>query len=154
LLVLAITVTPFAVAALDPPPGQAFIGTFHYGDDYYNYLSYAQQAEDGAFLFQNKVLLQEHPGALINLEWWLVGRLSRLLGGGRLLLSYRLFAAVAALGFLLVADRWLRRLGLGQAHRRPALLLLATGGGLGGVLFPFTSRDFKNCLDLYGGLFP
>jgi len=48
----------------------------NYGDDFYNYLSYAQQAENGAFLFQNRVLLEEHPPALVNLEWWLVGRLS------------------------------------------------------------------------------
>lgn len=154
LLVLALTLTPYAVAALRPPAGLAFIGTFHYGDDFYNYLSYAQQAEDGAFLFQNKVLLQQHPPALINLEWWLVGRLSRLLGGGWLLLSYRLFAVLAAFGFLFVADRWLRRLGLGEAHRLPSLVLLATGGGLGGLLFTFTSRDLKDCLDVYAGLFP
>lgn len=154
LLVLALTVTPYVVATLGPPPGMAFIGTFYYGDDFYNYLSYAQQAEDGTFLFQNKVLLEEHPPALLNLEWWLVGGLSALLGGGRLLLSYRLFAVIAALGFLLVADRWLRRLGLGEAHRLPSLVLLATGGGLGGLLFTFTSRGLKDCLDVYAGLFP
>ena len=154
LLVLALTVTPYVVATLHPPAGLAFVGTFYYGDDFYNYLSYAQQAEDGAFLFQNRVLLEEHPPALVNLEWWLVGRLSSLLGGGRLLLAYRLFGILCALAFVLVADRWLRRLGLGRAHRLPALLLLVTGGGLGGLLFTFTRRDLKDCLDLYTGLFP
>ncbi len=154
LLVIALSATPHVVAELSPPPGMAFLGTFYYGDDFYNYLSYAQQAEDGAFLLQNKVLLREHPPALINLEWWMVGRLSALLGGGRLLLAYRLFAALAALGFLLVADRWLRRLDLGEAHRLWSLVLIATGGGLGGLLFTFTSRGLKDCLDIYAGLFP
>jgi hypothetical protein len=154
LLVLALTVTPYVVATLYPPAGSAFVGTFYYSDDFYNYLSYAQQAEDGAFLFQNRVLLEEHPPALVNLEWWLVGRLSALLGGGRLLLAYRLFGVLCALAFVIVADRWLRRLGLGEAHRLPALLLLATGGGLGGLLFTFTGRDLKDCLDLYAGLYP
>ena len=53
-----------------------------------------------------------------------------------------------------MADLWLRRLGLGKAHRLPALLLLVTGGGLGGLLFTFTGRDLKDCLDLYAGLYP
>ena len=61
LLVLAITLTPYVVATVHPPAGSAFVGAFYYGDDFYNYLSYAQQAEDGAFLFQNRVLLEEHP---------------------------------------------------------------------------------------------
>src|SRR5262245_66127063 len=117
----------------------SFIGTFFYGDDFLNYLSYAEQAEEGAFLFRNRVLLDEPPPALVNLEWWLVGRLSRLLGG-RPFLSYRLFGMLATLGFLFVTDRWLRRLGLSDAHRTPALLLVATGGGLGGLLFTVTGR--------------
>jgi hypothetical protein len=152
-LVLATTLTPYAIAVLRPPAGMAFIGTFHYGDDFLNYLSYAQQAEDGAFLFQNRVLLDEHAPALVNLEWWLVGVTSRLLGG-RPLPSYRLFAVLAAVGFLFVTDRWLRRLGLSDANRLPALMLVTTGGGLGGLLFTFTDREFHNCLDLYAGLFP
>ncbi|HEY7514362.1 MAG TPA: hypothetical protein VIC87_07790, partial [Vicinamibacteria bacterium] len=153
LFVLALTLTPYATAVLRPPPGMTFIGTFFYGDDFLNYLSYAQQAEEGAFLFQNRVLLDEHPPALVNLEWWLVGRLSRLLGG-RPLLSYRLFAMLAAVGFVFVTDRWLRRLGLPDAHRLPALVLVATGGGLGGLLFTFAGRDLERCLDIYAGLFP
>jgi hypothetical protein len=132
----------------------SFVGAFYYQDDFYNYLSYAQQAEEGAFLFQNRVLLREHAPALVNLEWWLVGRTSALLGGGRLLIAYRLFAVVAAAAFLLVADRWLRRLGLPEGHRLPALLLLATGGGLGGILFSFAQRPLTASLDLYAGLFP
>lgn len=154
LLVLSFTLTPHVLMGLRPPPGTAFVGTFYYGDDFYNYLSYAVQAEGGAFLFQNRVLLEEHPPALINLEWWLVGRLSALLGGGHLFIAYRLFAILAALGFVLVADRWLRRAGLGEGHRLPALVLLSTGGGLGGLLLTFTRRDLESCLDLYAGLFP
>lgn len=151
---MALTFTPHVVAFLSPPPGTAFLGTFYYVDDFYNYLSYAQQAEQGAFRFQNRVLLEEHPPALVNLEWWLVGRTSALLGGGRLLVAYRLFAALAAFGLLLAADLWLRRLGVGGGHRLPALVLVATGGGLGGLLFTFENRDLRECLDLFAGFFP
>ena len=57
------------------------------------------------------------------------------MGGGHLLLAYRIFGVRVAAGFVLVADRWLQRLGLGDRDRLPALLLVALGGGLGGLLF-------------------
>jgi hypothetical protein len=163
LVVLGLSFTPWAIASAYPPAGTAFLGTFYYVDDFFNYLSYAQQAEDGAFVFINKAILTDHPPALVNLEWWLVGGLSRLMGGGHLLLAYRLFGLLAASGFLLVADRWLQRLGLGEGDRLPALLLVALGGGLGGVLFkeglgplvlPFAGRGLTECLDLFTGFFP
>jgi hypothetical protein len=148
--VLALSVPPYVVAGLWPPPERAFIGTFWFGDDFYNYLSYAVQAEEGAFLFQNRVLLEPHPPALVNPEWWIVGRLSALLGGGQLLLAYRMVAALAAALFLVVLDLWLRKLAIPASHRLPALLLVSLGGGLGALLAPF---GFEG-LDLYAGLFP
>lgn len=154
LVVLGLTLTPWAITASYPPAGTTFLGTFYYVDDFFNYLSFAQQAEGGAFLFTNKAILADHAPALMNLEWWMVGLLSRLLGGGHLLLAYRIFGVLAVLGFLVVADRWLQRLGLDEEHRLPALLLVATGGGLGGFLFTFAGRGLTDCLDLFTGLFP
>ena len=83
-----------------------------------------------------------------------MGQISRLLGGGHLFLAYRIFGVLAAFGFLWASDLWLRRLGLPESHRLPALLLVASGGGLGGILFTLTSRSVTECLDLYAGLFP
>jgi len=154
LAVLGLSLTPWAINAAYPPSGTAFVGTFYYVDDFYNYLSYAQQAEEGAFFFTNKAILTDHAPALVNLEWWMVGLLSRLMGGGRLLLAYRILGVLATLAFLLVADLWLQRLGLGDGHRLPALLLVGTGGGLGWLLFSFAGRGLTACLDLFTGLFP
>ena len=56
LLLMAWTSALYLRAALQPPPGRVFAGTFHWIDDVYNYVSYVQQAEDGAFLFRNKLL--------------------------------------------------------------------------------------------------
>lgn len=153
LFVTVVTNAPYLRAALDPPPGRSFVGFFHYVDDAYNYLSFVQQAEDGAFLFRNKLVPEDHPPALINLEWWLVGRLSRALGRHPLV-AYRLFGILAAFAFLAGADRWLRRAGLPDPHRLPALLLVSTGGGLGGILFELTGLPSSRCLDLSTGLFP
>jgi hypothetical protein len=144
---------PYVVATLAPPPGTRFVGAFRYVDDFYNYLSYAEQAERGSLVFRNKVLLDDHRPALVNLEWSLVGVLGRLLGG-RLVLAYRIFGLLAAWCMLWVFDLWIVRLGLAPPHRLPALLLLTTGGGLGGLLFTLGSRPMPQCLDLYAGLFP
>jgi hypothetical protein len=153
LLVAGVTTLPYVLAALLPPPGRAFVGTFHWIDDFHNYLSFVQQAEDGSFLFKNKLLLEDHAPALVNLEWWAVGRLSWLCGG-RPFVAYRILALVALFGLLSASDRALRRLGVAASHRLPSLLLVATGGGLGGLLFELTPATAEHCLDLSIGIFP
>ena len=81
-------------ATFSSPPGTVFVGTFYYVDDFYNYLSYVQQAEQGALVFRNKLAPPTLAPALVNLEWLLVGWLSALLGGWPLL-AYRLVGFVA-----------------------------------------------------------
>jgi len=150
--VAGLTGVPYLQAFLHPPPGQAFAGFFYYVDDQYNYLSFVQQAEEGSFLFVNKLVTAEHAPSLVNLEWWAVGRLSAILGH-RPLVAYRLFGLVAAFLLLAGADHWLRKAGLPESHRLPALLLVSTGAGLGGILFAL-GRPPLRCLDLITGLFP
>jgi hypothetical protein len=122
---------PYVLATFDPPLGRVFVGTFHWIDDYSNYLSFAQQAEDGQFLFENKLDLSPHDGELINLEWWCVGLLSRVLGR-RPFLAFRIWAVLVLVGLFTSVDRELRRGGLPGSVRLPALLLVGFGGGLGG----------------------
>lgn len=153
LLVGAVATLPYLLAAFLPPAGRTFAGTFHWIDDFYNYVSFVQQAEDGRFLFENKLTLEEHAPVLFNLEWWGVGALSRLLGRSPFL-AYRVTALLALLGLLQAANRALRRLGSDPARRFFALLLVATGGGLGGLLFELTSWPMFRCADLSIGLFP
>jgi hypothetical protein len=153
LFVCALVSLPYVRAATRPPAGRAFVGFFYYVDDAYNYLSFVQQAEDGAFLLRNKNLWPPRPARLVNLEWWMVGRVSALVGR-RPALAYRLFGLAAALGLLAGVDRWLVAAGLPAAHRLPALLLVATGGGLGGALLTAGVRPLPRSPDLYAGLFP
>jgi hypothetical protein len=153
LLLGSAATVPYLRAALAPPPGYQFAGTFHWIDDFYHYASYVQQSEDGAFLFRNKLVLESHPPALANLEWWAVGKISRL-SGRRPFLAYRLFALAAFAGLLFGLDRAFRRAGLPPAHRFPALLLASIAGGLGGLLFELTPRPVSSTVDLSVGLFP
>jgi len=152
-LLVATTSALLVRAALWPPPGTAFVGTFYYVDDFYNYLSYVQQAEDGALVFRNKLAPPAAPAALVNLEWLVVGWLSALLGH-RPLLAYRLVGLVASLGLVVLADRWLLRCGLPRERRLAALLLVFTGGGLGGALVATGVLPPERALDLRAGLYP
>ncbi len=153
LFLATVTTLPYLLAALAPPPGRTFVGTFHWVDDFHNYVSFVQQSEDGRFLFDNKLVPAEQPRVLVNLEWWMVGKLSRLLGR-RPFLAYRLFSIVV-LGALVVAvGHALRRAGLPTSHATPALLLVLVGGGFGGFLFEWTSLPVARCVDLSVGLFP
>ena len=153
LLLAALTSLPYLRAALEPPAGHRFAGTFHWIDDFYHYVSYVQQAEDGRFLFQNKLVLEPHDPALVNLEWWLVGKLSSLCGR-RPFLAFRVFALLALAGLLGAVDRCLRAAGLAARQRLPALLLVGVAGGFGGLLFELTPLPGFRCADLSIGLFP
>jgi hypothetical protein len=140
-------------AALLPPPGTVFVGTFYYVDDFYNYLSYVQQAEDGALAFASKLASPRLPPSLVNLEWLAVGWTSRLLGRHSLV-AYRLFGLAGALLLVALVARWLDEAGIAPRHRRAGLLLVFTGGGLGGVLAALGVISPDRALDVRAGLFP
>jgi hypothetical protein len=141
-------------AAVDPPPGRVFVGTFHWIDDFYNYASYIQQSEDGAWAFRNKLLEPSRTRPeLVNLEWWLLGKVSLGLGR-RPFLAYRLLAIAATLALVAGVERWLARAGLPASRRLPALALVFLGGGLGGLLFEATDLPVRQCGDLSLALFP
>jgi hypothetical protein len=152
LLLTVLTGTLYFRAERGGPPGYRFVGTFYFVGDFYNYLSYVQQAEDGAFLLRNKLGPSDQAAVLVNLEWWLVGRLSALLGRHPVL-AYRVFGAAASLAFVALTTLWLNRLGLPPSCRAPALLLVFGGGGLGGLLFGLGRLD-RPPLDLRIGYFP
>jgi hypothetical protein len=153
-LLLAAVSTSLAVRAwLAPPKGTAFVGTFYYVDDFYNYLGYVEQAERGSLLLRNKLADPALPPSLLNLEWLTVGRLSSLLGG-RPLLAYRVFGLLALAALVLGIDRWLARSGLPAERRLAGLLLVATGGGLGGLLLALGVLPGERALDVRTGAFP
>ncbi|MCG6924388.1 MAG: hypothetical protein LJF30_03610 [Acidobacteria bacterium] len=138
-------------ATFSSPPGTVFVGTFYYVDDFYNYLSYVQQAEEGALVFRNKLAPPTLPPALVNVEWLLVGWLAALLGGAPLI-AYRLVGLAALAVLVHQVDRWLVRGGLPPPRRLPGLLLVFTGGGLGWVLVALKSglRPY----DVVAGVYP
>ena len=151
-LMMAFATAPYLRAHLAPPPGTAFTGSFWFIDDAYNYLSYVQQAEDGALAFRNKLVTEPHRPALVNPEWWLVGVLSRALGRSPFL-AYRLFALFAIVALVAGIRAWLRDAGLPETHALAALLLVCVGGGAGAACL-LLGRPATSCLDVSAGLYP
>jgi hypothetical protein len=153
LLLVVLSSSLLLKAALVRPRGTVFAGTFYYRDDFYNYLSYVQQAEDGALVFRNKLAPPTAPPRLVNVEWLLVGWLSRLLGG-HILVAYRVFGALAVLALVALVDRTLVRAGIPPSRRLFGLLLVFTGGGLGGLLTVLRLLPPQRAFDLRAGLYP
>jgi hypothetical protein len=125
-----VTTAPYLAAALRPPAGAVFTGTFFYQDDFYQYLSFAEQASRGRVVFANKFDSQPHPPAVVNVEWWFAGVLARVLGGSPVLGFHAL--RILAIGALLAgAARLLAAAGIEGRRLAGALILFATAGGLG-----------------------
>ena len=152
-LLATVSVSLALRAWLAPPRGTVFVGTFYYVDDFYNYLSYVEQAERGALVFRNKLADPALAPSLVNLEWLAVGWLSALLGGSPLV-AYRLFGLLALAALVLGIERWLARCGLPPDRRLAGLLLVGTGGGLGGLLLALGRLPGERALDVRTGAFP
>ncbi len=152
-LLATLTTVPYVLAWREPPPGSRFLGFFFQIEDIYNYLSYVQQAEDGALLFVNKATGPDQRPVLVNVEWLLVGRLSALLGR-QPALAYRCVGVAAVLVLLGGALALLRRTGVPPGHATAGLLLIALGGGLGGLRYLWLGPPAWRSLDLISGLFP
>jgi hypothetical protein len=125
----AVSTAPYLWSLRNPPPGTEFTGIFYYRDDFYQYVSFAEQVRDGALLFRNKFDAARREPVLVNLEWWAAGALGAALGspvaGFHALRLLALYALVAA------AVRVFTLGGLSGAHRAWALALFLSAGGLG-----------------------
>ncbi|HSD67622.1 MAG TPA: hypothetical protein VLF95_13025 [Vicinamibacteria bacterium] len=153
LLLAVLSASLAARAWLLAPKGTVFVGTFYYVDDFYNYLSYVEQAERGALVFRNKLVDPSRAPSIVNLEWLAVGWLSALFGGSPLV-AYRVFGLAALAALVAGVDRWLARCGLAASRRLAGLLLVFRGGGLGGALLGLGRLPGERALDVRLGAFP
>jgi hypothetical protein len=120
---------PYAFASAWPPPGRFFGGAFAFQDDFYQYLSFVEQAGRGAILFRNKFDVTPQSPALLNLAWWTAGLLGAATGSPVAGLHG---LRVLGIGLLLRgATLMLGAAGLTGRRLAWSVALVATGGGLG-----------------------
>lgn len=131
-IVLAVlTSIPYLVAARNPPaPGARFTGAFFYQDDFYQYLSFLEQAGRGRVVFANKFDPRPHRPAVVNLEWWTAGVLGRVLGDSPAL-GFHALRAAAIVAMMAGAARLLAATGARGPALAWGLALFGAGGGLG-----------------------
>lgn len=130
LALAVLTTLPYVAAARWPPAGTRFTGALFYVDDLFQYLSFAEQAGRGAFLFVNKFDPRPQEPFLVNLEWWAAGRISAL-AGGHPWLGFHVLRLGALAALLAASGRALTRAGREPSGLVWTLILVATGGGLG-----------------------
>lgn len=123
-------VLPWVLAAQGPPSGRTFSGAFFYQDDYFQYLSFVEQAARGAFPFQNKFALTPHEPFLVNLSWGSAGLLAMALGRGPAVGFLALNILAVGL-FVFGVQRFLDLAGLTGSRRTWGVILVSTGGGMG-----------------------
>ncbi len=74
--------------------------------------------------------------------------------GGRAVLAFRVLGLLALGAWLFAADRFLVRSGLPEERRLAGLLLVFTGGGIGGLLWSVAWIRGDRAFDLFTGAFP
>lgn len=147
-----LTTLPYVVAQLRPPTGKRFHGAFFYVDDFYQYLSFTEQAARGALVFHNKFNVEPHRPIIVNLEWWAGGVLGALLGG-RLVAGFHALWPLTLAALLLAASRLLRLGGLDGGHLLWGVMVVATGGGLGWLRL-WQGTPGSHIPDLLMGIYP
>lgn len=152
LALAVVTTAPYVAAALRPPPGAVFTGTFFYQDDMYQYFSFIEQAARGELVFVNKFDPRPARPVVVNVEWWSAGILARILGGSPILGFHALrILAIAAL--MAGAARMLAAAGLRGGRLAWGLVLIATAGGLGWLRLILAAPG-SGVPDVLMGLYP
>ena len=129
---------PYWLAERNAPAGYVFSGQVAYAPDQNMYFSFISQARDGAFLFNNKVTAIRNEPAFLNIEYWLVGTLQRVLGMSENMV-YQVWRMLGMI-FLALGFARLTRVTLSSEKRRlTAFALFFLSGGFG-FLFAFLER--------------
>ncbi len=132
LVVLAATQIPFEINRAHETAERVFTDSLTFPGDYSIYFSFVRQAAEGRLAFENRVTPEPNPPVFVNLMWLALGWLKALVGmsWAGLFHVWRLLGAVAYVGVFaalvgdFVPDRRARRI---------AIVVFATGGGLGWI---------------------
>lgn len=132
---VAVGTFPYLYASSFEDEHLRFMGRIDRGPQNANvYAMFARQAAEGRFFFENRMTADPLPRAYVNLEWWLVGSVSRWLGLPRDAAFH--LERVASLFLIAFAAYALCAVTLRTvAGRRLATALICFGSGLGWLVW-------------------
>jgi arabinosyltransferase C len=158
LIVLAVlfAAIPSIVGLMGTPPGGAYLGYQYNTDDHMVYSAWMRQAMDGRFLMDNRFTTDAQPSLTINIYFFILGNLARIVG---IPLASTLARLVFSALFIVLCRRLVSRLQWESTTARIALVFAVVGGGLGflvwhtfGVAIVRPTPPFFS--DLLGGNLP
>lgn len=123
-----VALLPALIALAIAPAGASYIGSVTNTDDHMVYAAWMRQAMDGAFLFDNRFTTDAQPGLTINVWFWALGQVSRVLGIAGATTLARVGLSML---FVILCGRLLIRSNLDVFTAKLALTLTVIGGGLG-----------------------
>lgn len=132
LAICILTSLPYIAGYVLRMPGQSFDGFLVHDADTYNYLAYARQSAQGQWLFHNPMTGEPHGDVFFNLEWLIIGKVSRWLHLS-LPLSMNVLRVIC-IGLMCYSGYWLSTFVLHDIwSRRLALIAAMAGGGFGWI---------------------
>ncbi len=133
-----IAVLPHLLALLFAQPGHQYIGAQFSTDDHMVYAAWMRQAMDGHFLFDNRFAVDPQPGITVNVFFFLLGLLAKVVTIPWASTMAR--AGFSAL-FIVLLARLVRPLTPNSAVGKLTLTLSMLGGGVGYVVWHTFGRD-------------
>lgn len=132
LCVLVVTQLPYEINRAQQTPERMFSDSLKFQADYSIYFSFVRQAAEGRWSFENRITPERNRPIFVNVLWLVLGWLKAGLGVSWAVL-FHLWRVLGAVSYLL-AFAYLCRLFLPDAPmRRLAIVVFATGGGLGWI---------------------
>ncbi len=131
LVLLVVTALPYVYGYLGAPPEKQFMGILFDVHDTTQYLSWMRESGHH-LLIDNRLTSEPNDPVFFNAQWWLLGRLARVLGFS-LIQVYQVFRMVAIVLFVIVGYRFSLAYFGERWKARIAFLVMTFGGGLGWV---------------------
>lgn len=157
--VYGITGIPYIYGYFNTPAEAIFNSQLFYINDQNMYFSFIRQAADGHFIFENRLTHIPHKPALINFEWFLVGRIMALFDNSAIV-AYEVWRFIGAFAAFLGFSALTHIVLTNKLQRIIALLMFAFGGGFGWFFLALKHLGLKlqwsffGTFDLRGGYHP
>ncbi len=128
LFAASVSLLPFIYGLLVSPPGSHYVGYQYNTDDHMVYAAWMRQAMDGHFLFDNRFAVDAQPGLTVNIYFFLLGLIAKVL-------TIPITTALARAGFsalfIVLIGKLLRKVPVDVYTTKVAIALTALGAGVG-----------------------